>query len=260
MNGPPSQSPRGLALVTGAGGLMGRAIAHRLFADGYSLLLTDLSAKSLAAAIAAFPAGVHVHGHVADLAKPSDLAALFAACDQLEERLAVLVNVAGIYINEPFREMRLGNLRAQIDLNLKAVFFAMQGAARRMIAGGQGGAIVNITSTSAHAASLTPKAGYDASKAGLRQLTASVAVELAPQGIRVNAIAPGHIASGNWGFGEDETMQRFLGRVPMQRLGTGDDIAGAVSFLASGDGAYVTGQTLAVDGGFLGTLTTPAAP
>jgi len=163
----------------------------------------------------------------------------------------ILVNNAGIAIREPFVDIKLEHWHATMNVNLNAVFSLSQLAAKRMIAQGTGGSIVNMSSKNGLAAS-SMLAQYNASKAGICLLSQTMAIELAQYGIRVNAVAPGFIATPlDRSIREQENLPASLDRTPMKRLGTIEEVANVFLFLASGESSYVTGTTLVVDGGHL---------
>ncbi len=167
-------------------------------------------------------------------------------------RVDVLVNNAGVFPSMAALELSEAMWDRVLDVNLKGAFFCAQLAARRMVQQGTGGSIVNIASVDA----MHPTGGlahYDASKGGLVMLTRSLARELAPHRIRVNAVAPGAIetpgASGI--LGDPAVRAEFAAKIPLRRMGVPDDIARAVAYLATDASDYVTGSTLVVDGGYL---------
>jgi len=140
----------------------------------------------------------------------------------------------------------------QMGVNVKGVFFCCQEAARLMVPRRQG-KIVNFASTSAFVSSSKPEVAYDTSKGAVRQMTISIAAELAPHGINVNAVAPGTTATEmtKGSLGTEEGLAWQLARIPMGRVGQPDDIASVVLFLCSPDAGYITGHTLVADGGWL---------
>jgi glucose 1-dehydrogenase len=168
-------------------------------------------------------------------------------------RLDVLVNNAGIVRLQPFLEIDPDAWDLMMDINVRAPMLLGQAAARAMIAQGGGGAIVNLSSVTAELGAPLA-AGYAASKGAVRQLTKVMALELIGHGIRVNAVGPGTIATDMAAravLDDPATRRTVLSRTPIGRLGDPDEIAKAVSFLASDDASYVVGQTVYVDGGRL---------
>ncbi len=251
---PPQQGgthprPR-IAVVTGAQQGIGREVALALGRSGMTIIanyLDDLEgARTLADALGAMGAGCHlVQG---DLSNPSRIEALMTAAEQVGG-IDVLVNNAAIFPRKPFLELSEAMWDQTMTINLKAPFLCTQLAARRMVAQGRGGAVINLTSIAAFRGS--PNAAhYITSKAGLVGLTRATAIELAPHRIRVNAVAPGltDTAQPRYGMSEDEIAA--AGRqVPLGHLAAASDIASVVRFLASDDSLHVTGQTWHVNGG-----------
>jgi len=250
-----------VALVTGAGQGIGRAIALRLARDGFTVAAADINHDALAT-LAAEISNTYGHrtlGLVADLNQLAEIESVFASVQKELRRLDVLVNNAGRLVTKPFLEITEGDWDAVLGLNLKTVFFAMQAAAQTMIAAGTAGRIVSNSSVAGRGGR-ADQAPYAAAKAGIISLTRSAALAFAPHGITVNAVCPGvvdtpmtrqiHQARGHaLGIAPEESLARMLDRIPLGRIETPDDVAGAVSFLCSPDAAYITGQALNVDGG-----------
>ena len=171
--------------------------------------------------------------------------------------LDILVNNAGIYPIIPVMRMTPADFERILAVNLKSVFLFTRSAAKIMIDRGRGGKIINITSIDALHPSSVGLAVYDASKHGLWGFTKNTALELAPHNIRVNAIAPGGIATPGTGAGAPPTpemeaiLKKFLEKIPMKRMGDPDDIGTVALFLASGLSNYMTGSQIVVDGGVL---------
>lgn len=248
-----------VVVVTGGGGAIGRALASGFAREGARVLVADRRGDMADAAAAAIrAAGGEASGMAVDVA---DLGALDAMLDAAMERhggLDVLCNNAGAPSVAPdLFAIEEAEWDRVLAVNLKAAFFAAQKAARRMVARGTGGAILNTSSTSAYIASSRPAVPYDASKGGLRQLTVSLAAHLVQHGIRVNAIAPGTIDTEFAAAALDpETRRarlekRARERIPMRRPGRPEDLVGAGLFLCSDEASYVTGQSVVVDGGIL---------
>ena len=242
-----------VVLVTGAGHGIGRAVAARFGREGARVVVNDvaLSADDSAEAIAA--AGGEAIGVVADVSKKADVDRL---CDTALERFGdinVLVNCAGL-VNESrhFFEGDEPWWDRVLDVNLKGVYLCSDRAARLM-ARRNGGSIISMSSggaTRAHRGNVA----YDASKGGIEAFTRAAALDLAPYGIRVNAVAPGSILTTP----VSEQDQRERGKtIPLGRMGTPEDIADATVFLASHDARYITGQMLVVDGGLLAQQRSP---
>lgn len=249
-----------VAVVTGGAMGIGEGIARRFAEQGATVVLADVDESK----------GNEV---VRDLARSGGGEPLFVRTDirdvvQAERlvqttvaergRLDVLINNAGVFPVAPAMTTTPELWNRVLEVNLRGPFFLTQAAARQMKSQGTGGSVVNIASID----SLHPTgqlAAYDASKGGLRMLTRSLALELSPLGIRVNAIAPGSIATpgaaaasaGASASDVTKMLEAFTARTPLRRMGEPDDIACAALFLASRAASYVTGVTLVVDGGYL---------
>ncbi len=233
-----------IAMVTGAASGIGEGIAARLAREGARVIVNDVDAD----------AAVRVAGAIGGIAAPADVSRgeeldrLFSGLDRVD----ALVNNAGLVDT---RRDALDGDEAWFDeiigVNLRGVFSCALRAARLMAAGG-GGAIVNVSSVGAQRAHRRQVA-YDASKGGIEAMTRALALDLAPRGIRVNAIAPGDIEARGRTPGPERGEI-----VPLGRVGTPGDVAAAAAFLLSDDAAYVTGATVPVDGGLLAQLRPPA--
>ena len=257
----PHGALRRVALVTGAGQGIGRAIALRLARDGFTLAVADINFGALQVLITeiADTYGGRSLFAEADLSEVPQVERVIAYTRSQLGQLDVLVNNAGRLTIRPFLEVSEAEWEATLTLNLKTTFFAMQAAARAMIAAGTPGRIVNIASISGRSGR-ADQAPYAASKAGVISLTRSAALALAPHGITVNAVCPGvvytpltrqiHLDRGAAaGITPEESLTRMVARVPLGRIETPEDVAAAVSFLCSPDASYITGQALNVDGG-----------
>ncbi|MBM4060720.1 MAG: 3-oxoacyl-[acyl-carrier-protein] reductase [Planctomycetes bacterium] len=240
-----------VALVTGASRGIGRAVAVQLARDGARVYCTSTRPGGCAdtlAAVAALPAGCgRAEALVADVTEPAAAEALAVAVLDRAGRLDLLVNNAGITRDSLFLRMTPEDFDVVVGTNLRGAFLVCKAFARSM-ARARGGRIVNIGSV----VGLTGNAGqanYAASKAGLIGLSKSLAQELAGRGITVNVVAPGFIATDMTAVLAPEVKQAMLAQIPLQRFGEPEDVARVVSFLCSDAAAYVTGQTLVVDGG-----------
>ena len=232
------------ALVTGAAGGLGAAIASRLGRDGWRVGLLDRVDTGLSELAATLPNAVPL---VADI---TDEKAVDAVLDDLGEPPAFVVNNAGIVRFGPLLDLPADDFRSVVDVNLFGTFIVARAAARRMIANGIAGSIVNITSMNGIAPG--PNGGsYGAAKAGVALLTQQMAIEWGPAGIRVNAVAPGMIFAGmsEQLFVDPEVKRARESKVPLGRLGSAEDVAAVVAFLATNEAGYVTGQNILVDGG-----------
>lgn len=242
-----------VALVTGAAQGIGFACAARLLAEGARVALLDRDGPGAQAA--ADRLGDGAMAIAADLAgiTPEGARAIVAQVAARFGRLDVLVNNAGVIRLQPFLDFDPDAWDLMMDVNVRAPMLLGQAAARAMIAQGAGGAIVNLSSVTAELGAPLA-AGYAASKGAMRQLTRVMALELIGHGIRVNAVGPGTIATDMAAravLDDPATRRTVLSRTPIGRLGDPDEIAKAVSFLASDDASYVVGQTVYVDGGRL---------
>ncbi|HLN47529.1 MAG TPA: glucose 1-dehydrogenase [Magnetospirillaceae bacterium] len=236
------------ALVTGAGTGIGRAIAHAFAHAGASLVLAGRRPEPLEAVRQEVEgAGGMAHVHVADVSLQPEAAELVAAAVKTLGRLDVLVNNAGRTYDQLILRMKWDELDKTLATNLQSMFYTCAAAGKVMI-GQKSGSIINVTSVVA----LTGNAGqsaYVASKAGVIGLTKSLAQEFGSRNVRVNAVAPGFIETEMTASLPDALKQQYMGRVPLRRFGGPDEVARVAVFLASDAAAYMTGQTLAVDGG-----------
>ncbi len=242
-----------VALVTGAAQGIGLACARRLHQEGAQVVLLDRDGH--AAQAQAERMGDNALAVTANLSRlsPPDAAAIVAQATARFGRLDVLVNNAGVIRLQPFLTFDPADFDLMMDVNVRAPMVLGQAAAQAMIAGGSGGAIVNLSSVTAEVAAPLA-AGYAASKGAMRQLTRVMALELIGHGIRVNAVGPGTIATDMAAravLDDPVTRRTVLSRTPIGRLGDPDEIAKAVSFLASDGASYIVGQTVYVDGGRL---------
>lgn len=227
------------ALVTGAGEGVGRAIALALAASGAAVVVNDLNpdrADRVADAITA--AGGRALPRQADISNRFQAAAAIEAGRDAFGRLDMLINAAGVTKLSTLSSLDEWDWRRVLDVNLTGAFFCTQLMSRVMADEG-GGVIVNVASTAGHPATLPEGVSYVSSKAGLVGLTRQSARELAPLGIRVNAVCPGNIDG-------DDTP---AGTPAQGRLGSPDEIAAVVLFLCSGAASFITGQAINVDGG-----------
>jgi 3-oxoacyl-[acyl-carrier protein] reductase len=249
------------AVVTGAARGIGRAVADLFAAAGAAVALWDVSLESAEAAAAELRGkGAKACAQQVDIA---DEAAVVAGFQQVREAFGsvdVLVHAAGIFPKIPLLELKAEQWDRIQAVNLRGSFLCVREAVKQMRAGGRGGAIVNISSCSGERALVYHNAAYGASKAGLTNLTRVAALEFAADGIRVNAVLPGGVATEGAREASAALAAAGLevkgpamgpGRMPLGRIGTPQEIANACLFLASPAASYITGQALAVDGGFL---------
>ncbi len=241
-----------VAVVTGAGSGLGAGIAERFAEAGAAVVVgyqrSEAGARAVAARIAARGGKAIAAG--ADVTRRDQVEQLFDRAQEAFGAVHVLVNNAGIYPLDALLEMTEEAWRAVVDASLTSVHFCTQAAARRMIAQGKGGAIVNIASIEAH--NPAPRhSHYGAAKAGVVMHTRSAAAELGAHGIRVNAVLPGLIGREGIEVAWPDGVQRYLASAPLGRLGRPDDVADACLFLASPAARWITGAELVVDGGVL---------
>jgi 3-oxoacyl-[acyl-carrier protein] reductase len=242
-----SQPP--VAVVTGAGRSLGRAVAERLHGEGYAVAVTDRdepAAREVAASLDA--SGQTARAYSLDVSSPEDVATVFDAVSTTLGTPLALVNNAGIYPDHALLDMPVEAWDAVMNVNLRGTFLCTQAFARARLTPG-GGAIVNLASTAAFSARVGAS-HYSASKAGVVMFTKSSAQELGPHGIRVNAVAPGLIEVRKDQVSE-EYRDLYLTMIPRGRTGRASDIAGTVAFLLSDEADFINGQCITVDGGFL---------
>jgi NAD(P)-dependent dehydrogenase (short-subunit alcohol dehydrogenase family) len=240
-----------VALVTGAARGIGRAIARALAEAGADLAVADIQADPLRRTAGELAAsGRRVHAIDADVRDAAAVRRMVEDTIGSLGRLDVLVNNAGGTFEAPFLQVNERGFRGLVDLNLGSVWFATQAAAAHWIAHGVAGRVINVSSTEALKA-CPGYAAYAAAKAGVVSLTQTLAVELGPYGIRVNAIAPDYTHLEALVGVEPPDEVAIARRIPLGRYGEPADNAGAVLFFASELSAWITGQTLVVDGGAL---------
>jgi glucose 1-dehydrogenase len=240
-----------VVVITGAAQGIGAACAHRLVRDGAEVALWDMAdgpGQALAAELAA--AGAKALYQRCNVAIKAEVDAALAATLSHFGRVDGLVNNAGIFKAAPFLEITEADWDAVLDVNLKGSFLVGQAVARELVKAGRG-AIVNMSSVNG-TLTIPTIASYNASKGAINQLTRVMALSMADQGVRVNAVAPGTIATElakNAVLTSDEAKARILSRTPMKRLGEPEEIADVVAFLLSDASSYVTGEIVVVDGG-----------
>lgn len=235
-------------IVTGALGIYGRWIADAFARAGARLCITDVDPAALDGRLAACGGAEGSFAHAADLTDDLELAGLVAAVGGRWGSADVLVNNAGVYPSGFLLDIDAAEWDRIMDINVRVPFLLTQLVARQMIAAGRGGSVINISSGAAGKMrrSVVP---YCLSKTALDRLTKGYALELAEFGIRVNAVEPGFAAGSTASPLTEEHVRQTAGGIPLGRVSGPDDAAAAVLFLCSPAASYVTGASLAVDGG-----------
>jgi NAD(P)-dependent dehydrogenase (short-subunit alcohol dehydrogenase family) len=241
-----------IALVTGAGRGLGRAIAVAFASAGAEVLLNSRSPAELdIVAIEIAAAGGQARPLPFDITDPAAMRIAFAGIARDFGRLDILVNNAGVNRPQPFLDVDEETLDRLINLNMRALFLTAQAGARLMVSN-KSGVIINMSSQMGHVGSELNRTVYVMTKHAVEGLTKAMAVELAPQGVRVVSIAPTFIKTPlTTPFFDDPSFNKWVhDRIPLGRLGTLDEVANAVVFLASPAAGLVTGSSLLVDGGW----------
>jgi 3-oxoacyl-[acyl-carrier protein] reductase len=233
------------AIVTGGAQGIGRGVAAALIDNGAGVVLLDLNRERVEET--ARELGERALAHVGSVTRAEDVDAAFAAAERAFGRPSILVNNAGNARASLIADCEESQWDETLGVHLKGTFLCTRAFAQRARADHKGGAIVNLSSIN-HSHASEGTADYSAAKAGISQFTKVAALELAPYGVRVNAVAPG---GTNTPMAERHAAMReeFVARTPLGRFGEVEDIASAVLFLASEEAAWITGVTLPVDGG-----------
>jgi NAD(P)-dependent dehydrogenase (short-subunit alcohol dehydrogenase family) len=235
-----------VCIVTGGAQGIGEACIRRFAREGAQVVIADID-DSRGAALAAELGGLYIHCDVGDKAQVDALVAQTLAA---HGRIDVLVNNAGIFKAADFLEVTEADFDAVLRINLKGSFLVGQAVARVMAGAGKG-SIINMSSVNA-VLTIPTIASYNVSKGGINQLTRVMALALADKGVRVNAVAPGTIATelaAKAVLTSPEATARIMSRTPMKRLGEPSEIADTVAYLASDAASYITGEIVVVDGG-----------
>jgi 3-oxoacyl-[acyl-carrier protein] reductase len=243
-----------VVLVTGGSRGLGRATALAFAAEGARVAVSYVRRAADAARLVKeirSRRGAKAVAVRADVAVPADVRRMFDRAERALGPVDVLVNNAGYWTKAVVREMTDAAWRRVLDVNLTGPFLTCRETVRRWRAAGRGGSIVNVTSQAAHAGSLSGHAHYAAAKAGLANLTISLAREVAVLGIRVNSVAPGFMRTEMIEAAVSEDAARTLQRIPLGRIADPAEVASAVVFLASDRASYITGAALDVNGGMV---------
>lgn len=249
-------------VVTGGNKGIGYAVAERFAKEGASLVIASVEDQVHEAAETLRGAGARVLPVLCDVTDSAAVTRLYDAAEAEFGAVDVSFQNAGIITIARIEDLSEQDWDRTMDVNTKGVFLCCKEAIRRMRASGKGGRLISTASGQAREGFIfTPH--YAASKFGVVGLTQSLAKEVATEGITVNAICPGIIETDMWAYndrvwgqmlgdyGPGELMAEWVGNIPMKRAGQGKDVAGLVAFLASDDAAYITGQTINVDGGLI---------
>jgi 3-oxoacyl-[acyl-carrier protein] reductase len=238
-----------VAIVTGGGRGIGRAIAGRLAGEGANLAISyrsnEIAAEEAAQKVRA--AGVRCELFKGDVSSPEDVEALFTGVRDAFGRVDILVNNAGITRDNLVMRMNEGEFDDVLRTNLRGTYLCTRAALRPMIRA-RWGRIVNVSSVVGLVGN-AGQANYAASKAGIIGLTKSVAREVVQRGITVNAVAPGYVETELTGGLPEKVKEQIRGQIPAGRFGEPEEVAEVVAFLVAEEAGYVTGQTIAVDGG-----------
>ena len=244
------------ALVTGASRGIGQAIAVGLAEAGADIIATARTVAGLDETRKAVEAlGRQCKAIASDLSADGAVARLFSTISNDGAHPDILINNAGMESVSPSVDVTESLWDEIVDLNLKTAFFVAQSFAKPLLEKGQAGSIVNLGSLTS-AVGVPTATPYTASKSGLLGMTRALSTEWSPMGIRVNAIGPGYFRTEltEAFYQDDDWQQRMLGKIPMGRFGKLDDLVGVSIFLAGDASAYLTGQIIYVDGGYLGSI------
>lgn len=237
------------AIITGSSRGLGKAIAVKLGKSGANIVLTGTSESVLKTASELEAMGIRVTAAVGDVRNAEDVKAMIAKAVDTFGGVDILVNNAGVTKDKPMAMMSEDDWDTVLDINLKGCFLCTKAAAKLMIKK-KYGRIINVSSV-AGAYGNPGQANYSASKGGMLGLTKTTAKELAPRGITCNAVTPGLIESDMTEILPDDLKQKYLEKIALGRLGTPEDVANVVAFLASDEAGYVTGQVIDIDGGLV---------
>lgn len=237
------------AIVTGAGRGIGKAIARKFLQEGATVLICDIFEDRLNEAKSELEKEGEVYAKKVDVTKRNEVEEMVAYAKEKMGRIDILANNAGIARFSPFLEISDKDWNDTINVNLNGVFLCSQIVAKEMVKQ-KSGSIVNMSSSNGLFGE-ADLAHYNASKGGVKLLTKTMAIELAPYNIRVNNVCPGFILTdlAIEGGIEEEELKGYTSKIPLNRYGKAEDVANAFSFLASDEASFITGTELLVDGG-----------
>ena len=235
------------AIVTGAGRGIGKAIARKFLQEGATVLICDIFEDRLNEAKSELEKEGEVYAKKVDVTKRNEVEEMVAYAKEKMGRIDILANNAGIARFSPFLEISDKDWNDTINVNLNGVFLCSQIVAKEMVKQ-KSGSIVNMSSSNGLFGE-ADLAHYNASKGGVKLLTKTMAIELAPYNIRVNNVCPGFILTDLTTKGGIEEVKGYLSKIPLNRYGKVEDVANAFSFLASDEASFITGTELLVDGG-----------
>jgi 3-oxoacyl-[acyl-carrier protein] reductase len=237
-------------LISGGSRGIGKATARRFLEEGSSVFFCGHDSGDVNTTILELSSLGKVNGMACDVSLEDDVDCLVEAAKQFLSGIDVLINNAGIAWQEGFLEITPDNWDRILAVNLRGQFLVAQAVARRMVAAGNGGVIINMSSTNGLVGE-EQYAHYNASKGGILLLTKTMALELGKQGIRVNALCPGYILTPlNREIYPPQVVKAYIDeKIPLKRAGLPEDVAAAYAFLASDDAAFIHGTGLVIDGG-----------
>ena len=240
-----------VALITGGNQGIGKVVSRYLADAGADIVIVDLNDASPVAASIAAEYGVRAEAHICDVTDRDGVARALAKAAASMGTLDILFNNAGIVFHKAALDLSADEWASVLDVNLNGVFYVAQAFANYLVANKKGGSIINTASMSGTIVNVPQEqASYNTSKAAVVHLTKSLAVEWAPLGIRVNCISPGYIATEMLQFIRQDWKDYWTSIIPFRRLGTPEELAGAVIYLASDASTYTSGTDIIIDGGF----------